>query len=528
MARPPHAMTAALTVARNYVVCCQIPGPADRSRLKIGSLATIRSSEEAIMLKKCLAGLALATVWAWPATAQDAKTVIAAASKAIGVDSLKTVQYSATGLDFALGQAPNASSPWPKFIEKSYSRSIDFETPASRVERVRLQGENPPRGGGQQPIVGEQSQNQTVIVGAATPWVQQLEVWMMPHGFLRTAAVRSATLESKTVGGKRYQVVSFQGDNKAKVNGYLNDANLIERVETWIDNPFLGDMLFESIYSDYKDAGAAKFPMHIVQKQGGHPIFDLTLTEVKANAVVDIKAPQAPVAAAPANAPVQSEKLGDGVYLITGGYAVIAIDFKDHITLIESGQNEARALAVIAEAKRLFPNKPIKYVVNTHSHIDHSGGLRAFVAEGATIVTHDLNKAYLDKVLSQPHTLNPDKAQTAGKKPMVEGVGEKKVLTDGVHTVELHHLQNFLHHDGMLIVYLPKEKVLLEADGYNPQAPNATPPSPASPYSLSLLDNIQRLKLDVQRIVPVHYPADNRVTTMAELTRWVGRTSATQ
>jgi glyoxylase-like metal-dependent hydrolase (beta-lactamase superfamily II) len=349
---------------------------------------------------------------------------------------------------------------------------------------------------------------------------------MMPHAFLRAAAARNATVAAKTVGGKKYSVVSFTGDNKARVNGYVNAQNLVERVETWIDNPFLGDMPFEAIYSDYKDAGGAKFPMHIVQKQGGYPIFDLTVADVKANEAVDIQA--APPAAAPANPPAQSEKLGDGVYLITGGYAVIAIDFKDHITLIESGQNEPRARSVIAEAKRLFPNKPIKYVVNTHSHIDHSGGLRAFVAEGSTIVTHEVNKTYLEKVLSQPHTLSPDKAQTAGKKPIVEAVGEKKVLTDGVHTVELYHLQNFQHHDGMLIVYLPKEKVLLEADGYNPQAVNATPPNPASPYSLSLLDNIQRLKLDVQRIVPVHYPADNRVTTMAELTRWVGRTSATQ
>ena len=64
-----------------------------------------------------------------------------------------------------------------------------------------------------------------------------------------------------------------------------------------------------------------------------------------------------------------------------------------------------------------------------------------------------------------------------------------------------------------------------EADGYNPQAANATPPSPASPFTLSLLDNIRRLKLDVQRIVPVHYPADNRVVTMAELTKWVGRSA---
>ena len=486
------------------------------------------------MVRKLVTGLAVVAVLTWTASAQDARQAIQSASQAMGVDALKTVQYSATGYDFALGQAPNPSSPWPKFINKSYTRSIDFEKRASQLQRVRMQGENPPRGGGQQPIVGEQPQNQTIIVAADTPWPQQLELIMMPHGFLRAAGMKSATVEAKTVGGKKYNVVSFLGDNKAKVNGYINAQNLVERVETWIDNPFLGDMLFEAIYTDYKDIGGAQFPMHIVQKQGGYPIFDLTLADVKANAAVNIQAPQgrggAPAgggaaAAAPA---AQSEKLGDGVYLITGGYAVIAVDFKDYIAFVECGNSEARALSVIAEAKRLFPNKPIKYLINTHSHIDHSSGLRGFVAEGSTILTHQLNKSYLEKTLSLPHTLNPDKAQTNGKKPIVEAMGEKKVLTDGTHTIELYHLQNFGHHDGMIIAYFPKEKVLLEADGYNPQAANATPPSPASPYTASLYDNIQRLKLDVQRVVPVHYPADNRVITMAELTRWAGRSASTQ
>jgi glyoxylase-like metal-dependent hydrolase (beta-lactamase superfamily II) len=478
------------------------------------------------MQKTLLAGLAVAAVLVGSPSAQDAKAVVANASQAMGVSTLKTVQYSATGLDFALGQAPNPSSPWPKFINKSYSRTIDFEAPASRVERVRMQGENPPRGGGQQPIVGEQPVNQTIIVRADTPWVQQLEIVMMPHGFLRAAAAKNATVEAKTVGGKKFNVVTFTGDNKAKVNGYINDRNLVERVETWIDNAFFGDMAFEAIYSDYKDVGGAQFPMHIVQKQGGYPIFDLNVTDVKPNAPAAIQAPQgrgAAPAAAAAAATTTSEPLGDGVYLILGGYAAIAIDMKDHILILETGQSEARGQAVIAEAKRLIPNKPVKYVVNTHSHVDHSSGLRAAVSEGATILTSQMNKPYLEKILAQPHTLNPDKAQQNGKKPIVEAVGEKKVLTDGVHTVELYHMQNFGHHDAMLLAYLPKEKVLLEADGYNPQAATATPPSPASPFTLSLVDNIRRLKLDVQRIVPVHLPPDNRVVTMAELTKWVGR-----
>src|SRR5207248_7844301 len=125
--------------------------------------------------------------------------------------------------------------------------------------------------------------------------------------------------------------------------------------------------------------------------------------------------------------------------LHTRGYAVIGVDFKDYIALLECRPTEARGLAVIAEAKRLFPGKPIKYVINTHSHIDHSSGLRAFVAEGATILTNQVNKPYLEKVLSTPHALNPDKAQESGKKPKVEAMGEKKVLSDGTHTIELYH-----------------------------------------------------------------------------------------
>jgi glyoxylase-like metal-dependent hydrolase (beta-lactamase superfamily II) len=479
------------------------------------------------MSRKYLISFGLASLMACTAAlADDAQSVIGAASKELGVESLKSVQYSATGFDFAFGQAPRPGAPWPKFVDKSYVRTIDFQHPASQVNRVRVQGENPPRGGGGQPLVGEQSQTQTFVIGPDTPWNQQLEIWLLPQGFLRAAATRAATLTSRTSGGNTYRVVSFVGDNGAKVNGYIDKHDRIVRVETWIDTPVLGDTAFEADYSDYGADNGILFPRHIIQKQGGYPILDLTVSEVKINPAVSISAPVAKAGDATNSAqnPLpKSERLGEGVYLITGGYAVIAVEFNDHIVLLESGQNEARALAVIAEARRLIPGKPIKYVVNTHSHFDHSGGLRAFVAEGTTVLTYRTNKPYLESVLALPHTISPDKAQASGNKPLVEAVGEKRVLTDGTQVIELYHLQHFLHHDGMLVAYLPKEKVLFEADGYNPQAADASPPNVPSPFTLSLLDNVQRLNLDVQRIVPVHYPADGRVITLSDLRRWVGR-----
>jgi glyoxylase-like metal-dependent hydrolase (beta-lactamase superfamily II) len=476
------------------------------------------------MFRKFLTISAIVLIFASAVVAQDAKTVIDNASKAMG--SLKSVEYSGSGFDFAIGQAPNPNSSWPKFIDKTYKRTINFETPAYRMERIRMQGENPPRGGGQQPIVGEQTQNQSVVVSPNTTWVQQLEIWMMPHGFLQAAAKNNATAATKTVAGKKYTVLTFTGQNKAKVNGYINEQNMVERVETWIDNAVLGDMLFDASYSDYKDFAGVKFPTKIVQKQGDYPILDLTITDVKPNAPANIQAPapQAPPAQAAA---ATSEKLGDGVYLVLGGYAAIAVDFKDYIVVIEGPQSEDRASAIIAEAKKLIPNKPIKYVVNTHAHFDHSSGLRTFVAEGATILTHQTNKAYFEKVLARPHTLNPDKQEQAKKKVSVETVAEKKVLTDGNHVIELYHMTGIGHHDGMLIAYLPKEKILLEADAYNPAAQaNAQPPATPSPYTLALVANLERLKLEVNRIIPVHYPADNRAVTRAELMRWVGKASS--
>ena len=480
------------------------------------------------MTSRSILAALLVAAFASVAAAQDARTTIAAASKAMGADTLNTVEFSGSGADFTIGQAYSGASPWPKFIDKTYTRQIDFRVPSSKVERIRMQGENPPRGGGQQPVRGEQPQNQTIVVNANTPWVQQLELWMLPQGFLRAATVNNATAKTQTVGGQKYMVVSFTGQNKAAVNGYINDQNMVDRVETWIDNPVLGDTLFEAVYSDYKDFGGVKFPMHIVQRQGGYPILDLTVSDVKPNAPVTIQAQGraggAPAAAAPpaATPGAPSEKLADGVYLILGGYASVAVDFKDYIVVIEGATNDERANAVIAEAKRLIPNKPIRYLVNTHQHFDHSGGLRAFVAEGATIVTHEAHKAYYEKVWAAPHTLNPDRLAKTPRKPAFETVSEKKVLTDGNHVVELHHLQGSGHNAGLLVAYLPKEKILIEADAFNPPAyKNAPAALPVSPYTQNLVDSMKRLKLDVSRIIPIHYPADNRVVDIAELSRAV-------
>jgi glyoxylase-like metal-dependent hydrolase (beta-lactamase superfamily II) len=176
---------------------------------------------------------------------------------------------------------------------------------------------------------------------------------------------------------------------------------------------------------------------------------------------------------------------------------------------------------VIAEVKKTVPNKPIKYVVNTHHHFDHAGGLGPFVAEGAIIITHDVNKAFLEQSLAAPRTVQPDKLAQSGKKAMVEGMQEKRVLSDGTRTVELYLIQGSIHHDGLIMAYLPKEKLLVEADAYNPAPPNAPPPAQPISIQVNLYDNIERLKLAVDQILALHV----RKVPLAEFQKWIGKAS---
>jgi len=175
------------------------------------------------------------------------------------------------------------------------------------------------------------------------------------------------------------------------------------------------------------------------------------------------------------------------------------IEMKDHVIVVEAPLNDERALAVLAEVRTLIPNKPIRYVVVSHQHFDHAGGVRAAAGEGITLVTHEASKAFLERVITLPATVNPDHLAKSGKKAMVEGVRDRRVLSDGTRTVEIRHIAGILHADDMLMVYLPKEKLLIEADAYTPPAPNVAPMTPPNPFTISLVENITKQGLAVDR-----------------------------
>ncbi len=280
-------------------------------------------------------------------------------------------------------------------------------------------------------------------------------------------------------------------------------------MESIVNNPVLGNMPVVTTYADYKDIVGVKVPMRIGQSAGGFPVLELTVTEAKVNAGA-LEMPS--IRTEPAV--IKFEKAAEGVWFISGGtHHSVAVEMSDHLVLIEGPLADGRASMVIDATRQQIPNKPNRRVVNTHHHFDHSGGLRAFAAQGIAIVTHEINKSFFEEAYAAPRTLHRDRLAASGRTAGFETVGEKLVLSDAARTLELHHLKDNTHNAGLIIAYLPKEKIPIVADAFSPREPITRTPDRLNRFTTNLWENIRRLKLDIETILPIH----GRMVKLGEL-----------
>jgi glyoxylase-like metal-dependent hydrolase (beta-lactamase superfamily II) len=446
------------------------------------------------------------------ASAQDAKTVLQAAQKAMG--DVNSIQYSGTGQLNSYGQAFDPGGPWPVTNLTSYTKTIDYTTKSAKEELSHSEPTPMIKGGGR-PFAGEDKQvhfvsgtyawdmpgsNPVPNLGAAAEW--QLQIWLTPHGFVKGALENNATAKKGTTG----TLVTFK-TGKYKVTGTIDPQNMVVRTETWVNDPDVGDRSIETTFSDYKDFGGVKFPSMIVQKQEGFATLVLSVSSVKANPGLSVSVPDAVKNASMPQVRVVSEKMADGVWFMGGGsHNSVLVEFPSYVAVIEGPLNDARSDAVMAEVKKLAPDKPIKYLINTHHHFDHFGGVRAYVAAGATIITNQMNAAYYEKLFDSPHTLDPDDLAKNPKRATILPIKEKYVLTEGDQSIELYHIDGDMHAADLTMAYIPKAKILVEADDFTPSTPQVPAPTGVRPpvFEANLMKNIQRLKLDVATIAPLH------------------------
>jgi Metallo-beta-lactamase superfamily len=445
----------------------------------------------------------------------DAATAVDEASAAMGADGLNSIRLSGTAWNSRNGfmQMPSASPPWTLRDEMTnYVQAIDLTQPAFRATADTFA----------QDIFFHEATAGTynLNANADSGWGQQMELWLTPWGFLQGAAENNAEAVAQTMDGQRYSVITWTspvtspGGPNYMLTGYVNSDGLVERVQTRVENPLAGDLLVENVYSDYQDFGGVMVPTTIEQSRAGGALFGVNVTDAEANPanIAELVPPPAPPAAGGGRgrggaggggrggagggrgggaAAELSEQLGDGVWLVKTPYQSLILEFEDHVTVFEAGSNAAVGQQIIDEAHRLVPGKEIRYVVNSHPHSDHAGGLVPLIREGATILTHENNVDFLTMIFNTPRTLLGEEPLS----PKIEGVGESRVLEDSMNRLELYHVPNG-HTEGMLIGYVPGPGVLMQAD--------FTLTTPENPFVVSLAEKVQELGLQFNQYIGVH------------------------
>jgi glyoxylase-like metal-dependent hydrolase (beta-lactamase superfamily II) len=199
--------------------------------------------------------------------------------------------------------------------------------------------------------------------------------------------------------------------------------------------------------------------------------------------------------------PVDLVPLGDGILHAKGtSHNSVIIEMRDYLVVVEAPLYEERSEKVLAALKQRFPAKPIRYVIPTHFHNDHSGGMRAYMAAGATIIAPTISMGHYERMARARHTIRPERLEQSRKAVIVEGITGPRVLTDGIRQIEIYPYPT-AHADDYQIIYLPREKLLIEADHVSPREGGSIRPGE---LPRQMLEGIEQLHLNVEKIAGIH------------------------
>ena len=351
-----------------------------------------------------------------------------------------------------------------------------------------------------------------------------------PVQLIRLAAANKTLrrLVDVELNGTQHRVVAFSeaGD---EFRLYLDPkTRLPAQVDILEDDPLEGDSSYLLRFADWRKADNVMMPFSLRLELNGRLLQEEQITSVRNNVVVGAeffaipesirnqKTDATPIASQwilrrvagnvsyqdmgrPAN--IEWLRLADGVHKIVGSsHATIVVEMGDHLVAIEGPLYEERTAPVVKSIKEKFPNKPIRYVVPTHHHLDHSGGIRGFMAEGAIVVVPFIAENFYARVAKAPHTLRPDSLERNRRAVVIESYGGgHRVLTDGNRQIEIWPLPTS-HAEDFQVIYLPREKILIEADHVSPRKGQVR----SAPVVKELVDGIDKLRLDVTTVAGIH------------------------
>ena len=322
---------------------------------------------------------------------------------------------------------------------------------------------------------------------------------------------------STIIGMSEDQVVTLQFIDDTTYHVSMDGSTgLITTLEFTEDRNPYGDLAKVRSFSDYGDAGGVQLPFKETTQEMGEVTQVREWSSISINGELDeeqfqiaegLEERAMEIGHADTIHVIPSE-LADGVYFGESMHMNnMWVEFEDFIAVIEGPGNEMQSLEVIRQIRETVGDKPIRYLITTHHHSDHTGGIRAYAAEGATVVTHADNEEVIREILTRPHTLKPDSLAQSGLEPQIELVEETHTITDGKRSIELLHAPNS-HANGYLAIWLPKERIFFESDMFGIQDDrwqvvlNDTPSVPE--YGITMYEIVTKAGWKPRQIVSGH------------------------
>lgn len=359
--------------------------------------------------------------------------------------------------------------------------------------------------------------------GSITPAIFKANTRWLPQLVLLNVLERAETLRylGKTEFDKRpHEVIDYVTNDGARLAIYIDqETGLLSKFETLITDRFAGESVLETRFTGQKKVGNYIVPARRVNVLNGEVTNDFGFADVAFNSELrpeTFKVPEG-MRAVTFPTPTPVTKHAEKIYTTSaGGYNVLFVDFNDHVFVMEAPGNDRVSLQAIEQIKKTIPGKPIKYVAVTHHHDDHAGGIRTYMAEGATLIITPGEQEFFKKVSNVRFTAEPDSLTRTPREPKFEPIQNgKRVLTDGTTTVEIYDIGTGPHAEGMLVAYFPDQKLIYQGDLLN-RPPNGDYPI-ANDTSVHFLNWIDSKKLAIEVTIPVH----GTPTTIAEFRKAV-------
>lgn len=468
------------------------------------------------MRLRSLAPLALFTLSFTQACASlsPEQQLVADAADALGgrtaIEMLKTLRIEGGGTAYLLGQNLTPDADLPTYAVTDYVRTLDLTAGRTATQQTRTAqfgfAGNPvskPHAGLDGDVAyNVNAEGRATRASGRDATDRRVDMLHHPVSIVRTALDPASKVANLRQDGEDdvVDVTTPKGDSLTLA---VNRTTMLpSRVQNKTSHPNLGDVTITTSFENYQDVSGLKLPARLVTKIDEYPQLTIEVTQnsvdVDASALAAPEDVKSAVLPTPPAQVVAVEEVGMGIWWLagSGNHRSIVFEFDDHLTLFEAPVSEARTKAVIDKARTLSA-KPLTHVIISHHHFDHSGGLRVAVAEGLTVITHRFNEPFFKMLTARPFTIEPDALAKSPKPLNMELVDDMLTLKDATMEVQLYHLLDNPREGTNLYAYIPRDKMLVQADLYDSTWLR-------HPWGESVLKNFEQRKLSINKHVPVH------------------------